>query len=68
MAHTQLPAALILGLLSTLPSAAQEKFEAASVRMTPPDKIGLSTISPYGGTTYSVTNISLEFLVTSPTQ
>jgi uncharacterized protein (TIGR03435 family) len=38
-------------------------FEVASVRVTPPAQIGYTSVSPYGGNRFTVTNATLQLLV-----
>ena len=40
-----------------------EKFEVASVRISPPGGTGMTSLSPMGGATFTATNISLRVLV-----
>ena len=42
---------------------AQPSFEVASVRVTPRDRIGFTSISPSGAGTFTATNVSLEVLI-----
>ncbi len=44
-------------------AAAQPSFEVASVRVTPPDKVGYTSISPSGAGTFTATNVTLEVLI-----
>jgi uncharacterized protein (TIGR03435 family) len=43
--------------------AAQPAFEVASVRPTPPGKIGYTSVSPPGAGTFTATNITLKILI-----
>ena len=38
-------------------------FEAASVHLTPPSQFGYTSFGPFGTNRYSVTNVTLDFLV-----
>ena len=38
-------------------------FEVASVKLTPPGSIGLTSISPYGSGRFTATNVTLELLI-----
>ena len=54
-----LPVAAILALKI----GAQPAFQAASVRVTPPEKVGYTNPGPFGGNQYNITNADLTFLV-----
>jgi uncharacterized protein (TIGR03435 family) len=44
-------------------SAPELRFEVASVKATPPDRIGNTAISPYGTGRFTATNVTLEVLI-----
>jgi uncharacterized protein (TIGR03435 family) len=45
------------------PQAGEVSFEVASVRVTPPGSIGLTSISPYGTGRFTATNVTLQLLI-----
>lgn len=51
---------LLTGLLTAQP---QEKFEAASIKLIPPDRSGYTSMGQWGGATFTATNISMSVLV-----
>lgn len=67
--HLVLP--LIASLLTAQPATVPEKFEAASIKLIPPDRTGCTPTdqslcfwaSVWGGATYSARNTSLIYLV-----
>src|SRR5579864_4162937 len=44
-------------------AVAQPSFEVASVRLTPPDRIGFTHTSESGAATFTATNVTLELLI-----
>ena len=62
-----MPRVTIAPILVSLALAASvfaaEKLEVASVRMVPRGKAGTPSWSPYGGASFTATNMSLELLV-----
>ena len=50
-------------LLLPAQSAPELRFEVASVKPTPQDRIGLTSISPYGTGRFTATNVTLEVLI-----
>lgn len=53
-----------IGLFAIAAAAmAQPSFEVASVRVTPPDRVGYTSISPSGAGTFAATNVTLEVLI-----
>ena len=54
----------VVGWLAVTAFAAPEKFEVASVRISPPGGTGQTSWSPMGGGTFAATNISLEINLT----
>ena len=45
------------------PGTVEPAFEVASVKLTPPGSIGLTSIGPYGTGRFTATNVTLEVLV-----
>src|ERR1700742_3124937 len=57
----------VLLLLAAAVSAAAQtpepSFDVASVKLTPPDKIGMFSMSPYGKGRFTIGNTTMELLV-----
>jgi uncharacterized protein (TIGR03435 family) len=56
-------AAAVLQMAALRGQSGEVSFEAASVKMTPPGSIGMTSISPYGTGRFTATNVTMQVLI-----